>query len=113
MRPVIAISFPLTLFCCKKKADEASIWVNATVLNTNGISCRTPVLDFSEDSTKVHTFTGNSELTYVVKGFPSELNTQGKKVLVQIAIPRPEEYFTCITLGPNWPELKVLTANAR
>lgn len=89
------------------------MWVNAIVFNTNDINCGTPVLDFADDSTKVRGFTGYFYLTYVVKGFPSELNIQGKKVLVQIAIPKSDEYFVCETVGPNWPELKVLTATAR
>ncbi|HZI54685.1 MAG TPA: hypothetical protein VFD56_13310, partial [Chitinophagaceae bacterium] len=70
MRILIAISFVLTLTFCKKKADEEPIWLNATVFNTNDINCRTAVLDFSDDSTKVRAFTANSGLIYVVKGFP-------------------------------------------
>ena len=113
---LFTISFLLTFVGCNKKSDEKSIWVNAIVFNTNDINCGMPVLDFSEDSTKVRAFTGNSvlnTLTYVVKGFPSELNAKDKKVLVQIAILRPENYFPCLTYGASWPALKVLTAKAR
>jgi hypothetical protein len=113
MKLMIAIIFLFTLINCKKKVDEESIGVNATVYNTKDMNCGKPVLDFSDDSTKVRAFTHNSGLTYVVYGFPSELNAKGKGVFVQIAILKAENSFPCLTFGPNWPALKVLTAMAK
>jgi hypothetical protein len=113
MKFIIAISSLLILVSCNKKVDEESISVNAIVFNTSDLNCGMPVLNFSDDSTKVRAFTGNSAFTYVVYGFPSELNTTGKRVLVQIAILTPENYFPCLTFGPSWPALKVLTAKTK
>jgi hypothetical protein len=113
MRGTFFIIIVLTLTSCRKDANEQFIWVNATVVDTKDINCAMPVLNFNDDSVKVFAFTGNHDLTYVAKGFPSQLNIQGKKVLVQIAILKPEESFPCFTLGPNWPAIKILDAKDR
>jgi hypothetical protein len=113
MRGTFFIIIVLTLTSCQKDANEQSIWVNATVIDTKDINCALPVLNFNDDSVRVRAFTGNRDLTHVAKEFPSQLNIQGKKVLVQIAILKSEESFACLTFGPNWPAIKILDAKGR
>ena len=103
----------LILFSCEKEASEASIWVNATVANTKDINCGLPTLSFVEDSLKVRKFTGEQWEIFVVKGLPPAFNEQNKKLRVQIAKLKPEESFVCLTLGPNYPQIKVLNAEPR
>jgi hypothetical protein len=113
MRATFFLFIVLALASCQKDANEQSIWLNATVVNTKDINCALPVLNFNDDPVRVRAFTGNDDLTYVVKGLPSQLNIQGNKVLVQIAILKSEESFACLTFGPNLPAIKILNAKSR
>ena len=113
MRGTFFIIIVLTLTSCQKDANEQSTWLKATVVDTKDINCTLPVLNFNDDSVRVRLFTGNHDLTYVVKGFPSQLNIQGNKVLVQVAILKSGESFACLTLGPSWPAIKILDAKGR
>lgn len=113
MKGTFLIIIVLTLISCQKDDAEQSIWLKATVVNTKDINCALPVINFNDDSVRVRAFTGTRDLTYVAKGLPSQLNIQGKKVLVQIAILKSGESFPCLTLGPNWPAIKIVEAKDR
>jgi hypothetical protein len=113
MRGTFFIIVVITLISCQKDATRQSTWLKATVADTKDINCSTPVLNFNDDSVRVRLFTGYRALTYVVKGFPSQLNIQGNKVLVQIGNLKSGESFACLTLGLNWPAIKILDAKGR
>lgn len=102
----------LALSC--NKTDEYTVWVNAVVEETKDMNCGFPRLNFSEDSIKVRRITGEKHhLSFVSKGLPAELNMQGQKVKVLIRNLKPEETFICLTWGPNYPAIKIVSAKKR
>lgn len=113
MRINVFIACCLAVIACKKENREDSIWANAVVLHTQDINCGYPTLNFSEDSMMVRQFTGQPSQTFVVRGLPSSLNEQNKKLRVQLVKQKPEESFMCLTLGPNYPAIKVVNAQSR
>jgi hypothetical protein len=88
--------------------------LNAIVEDTKDMNCGFPRLNFSEDSIKVRAITGEKyHLSFVSKGLPAELNMQGVKVRVLIENLKPEESFLCLTWGPNYPAIKIVSAKKR
>ena len=116
MRPVCfaLFSFAILAFSCEKAQVEESAWLNAVVIDTNDINCGFPLLDFSEDSTKVRAITGEAyRLQFISTGLPMELSIEGNRIRVIITKLKPEESFPCLTLGPNYPAIKIANASAR
>jgi hypothetical protein len=108
------LAFAALAVSCKKTQVQESVWVNAIVEDTSDMNCGFPRLNFSEDSIKVKAFTGEKHhLSFVSKGLPVELNTQGEKVRVLIKNLKPEESILCLTWGPNYPAIKIVSAKKR
>jgi hypothetical protein len=108
------LSSVLLALSCKKTQVQESLWVNAIVEETNDLNCGFPRLNFSEDSINVRAITGDKyHLSFVSPGLPAELNMQGEKVKVLIRNLKPEETFICLTWGPNYPAIKIVSAKKR
>jgi hypothetical protein len=104
----------LLVLSCKKERHENSEWLKATIAYTGDMNCGLPVLNFTEDSTKVRALTGQQfSLLFIVNGLPSNLNVQGQKLNVLVRTPKPEEAVVCRTIGPDYPGLKILNALPR
>ena len=88
-------------------------YLKAKVTQTSDISCGKPVLDFSEDSLRIRTWTNLNNLAYSVINLPTNYIVQDQKLYVSIMVLKPEEEFACNTLGISLPHLKVTDAKMR
>lgn len=108
------LTLVLVALACKKAQREESEWLNAVVADTKDINCGLPRLDFFEDAEKIRAITGDAyNLQFISKGLPPALNIEGKRVSVLITKLKSEESFACLTLGPNYPAIKIISATAR
>jgi len=110
---LLSIAF-LGISCEKPQEEVEPEWLNAVVEVTSDVNCGFPRLNFFEDAEKVKAITGDDfHLSFVSKGLPDELNIQGKELKVQVANLLPEESFACLTLGYNYPSIKIKGAKGR
>ena len=87
-------------------------YLKATVIETNNIDCGRPLLDFSEDSLRIHAIMGSNEERFIITTLDASLNVVGKKLFVSVAQPGSED-FACTALGPGYAHLKLLDAKPR
>ena len=97
---------------CKKDSNE-TYYLKAKVILTTDVSCYLPVLDFSEDLSRLRSLTHLNNIEYTVINLPSNFNIQDKKLYVSVAILKPEEEFPCNDLGIGYPHLKIVDVKAR
>lgn len=105
----------LSAFSCSKKlcaCDPVPGNVfKATVKMVSDISCGKPLLEFpAEAEPHLKKITGKDGLLYVVVGLPNDLAVADKQINVEIAALESNEAFACLTIGPSYPQAKVLDA---
>jgi hypothetical protein len=100
-------------FLSCKKSNTETYFFKAKVVQANDISCNLPVLDFSEDSSRIRILTKRNDINYSVVKLPSNFNIQNKKLYLSIANLQSEEEFSCNTLGISYPHLKILDVRKR
>jgi hypothetical protein len=88
-------------------------YLKASVVTSSDLSCNRPVLEFSEDSSRIRLITGAEGLTYVGQSLNSGLNVTGQKIYVSVSKMPASEEFACNTMGLNYPHLKVIDAKVR
>lgn len=88
-------------------------YLQAKVINIADISCHLPVLDFTEDSTRIRLISGRDDLQFTVKQLPQEFNVLNKKLYVEATRPQPSEDFPCTAIGFSYPHLKITDAKNR
>ena len=113
MRFILLFLVSIAFFGCKKVSNSSNQWLNAEVINTSDINCQKTLLSFVEDSSAIRSITGVKNLTYLANVFPTQYNYTGQKIKVMVANLSPGESFACITLGPNYPAIKVKDVRAR
>ena len=111
----ISISLLLVNFFCSScnKASNETYYFKAKVVQTSDISCYLPLLNFSEDSSRIRSLTKRNDINYTVLNLPTNFNIQDKKLYVSVTILNPEEDFPCNTLGFSYPHLKILDVKDR
>jgi len=102
----------LILTGCNKNTT-GSAYYKATIVQTSDVSCYLPVLDFSEDASKIYGLTSIPATMFSVTRLPANFNMVGKKLYVSVTTPRPEEDFPCNTLGIGYPHLTLLDVKDR
>lgn len=97
---------------CKKDNDRIS-YLKAKVIQTSDISCYLPLLDFTEDSVRIHNLTPVNGIKFTVIKLPQDFNILNKKLYVSVTTLDPKEEFPCNTLGIIYPRLKILDVKER
>ncbi|MES1218784.1 MAG: hypothetical protein ABUT20_24985 [Bacteroidota bacterium] len=116
---VLVLLSSLLLPGCDKEQDCGCAmpyqiyYLKAKVIQTSDIACGKPVLDFSEDSLRIRTWTNLDNLSYSVINLPASAFVQDKKLYVSINLLKPDEEFVCTAVGISYPHLKVLDAKSR
>ncbi len=105
-------------FECNKRnecdcAKTEDVYLKAKVLLTSDVSCGTPVLDFTEDSSRIRYLTNREAIQYSVIKLPANLNIVNNKLYVLVTALNPAEEYACNTLGIVYPHLKVEYAKNR
>ena len=100
-------------FSSCNKASNETYYFKAKVVQTSDVSCYLPVLNFSEDSSRIRSLTNRTNIGYTVLNLPANFNIQDKKLYVSVTILNPEEEFPCNTLGIIYPRLKILDVKDR
>ncbi|OQY96381.1 MAG: hypothetical protein B6D37_02485 [Sphingobacteriales bacterium UTBCD1] len=108
------------LLSCKKGNKECDcVWpfqlyyLKAEVIQTSDLSCRRPVLSFSEDSLRIRSITGLKDLFYVCDELPASVNIVAEKLYVKVRKLKAGEFFACLDIGISYPGIKVLDARKR
>jgi hypothetical protein len=114
MKFFIPLAFCLLLWGCVKRHDCGCVmpyqiyYLRARVVQTSDVSCGLPVLDFSEDSTRIRMTTNLDNVDYAVIQLPPAATVLNKMLYVSVALLKPEEQFTCNALGINYPRVKIM-----
>jgi hypothetical protein len=97
--------------CSDKDVDELVLCDRKiVVVDTNDINCGRPMVRF-RDTSVIRTLTGHPSWELcVVEGLPEKYNTIGQKLIVCARKLRPKEEVYCLTLGPNYPVVKIVSA---
>ena len=106
---------------CKKDHDHICdcllpyqiYYLKAAVIETRNLDCGRPLLDFTEDSARIHLTTGIKQEKFIMTSLDPSLNVLNKKLYVSVKMTGSEDYFACTTLGPSYPGLKLLDAKPR
>jgi len=105
------------LCCTKDHAGNANMpvseFLKAKIILTKDVSCSLPLLDFSEDASKIREVTKLNTTLYVLKSFPQNFNIQNKLLLVRISLLSSGEISPCNDLGINYPMLKSIETKNR
>ena len=116
---IMALITCLTAVGCTKQETGNCIgpyqycYLKATVAQESDISCYKPLLDFTEDSTKIKALTDTNGFIFSAIGLEENLNIRNKKLYVSVRLLQTGEFFPCNDLGIYFYPLKVLDAKAR
>jgi hypothetical protein len=88
-------------------------YLKAVVTETHDMDCGYPALSFAGDSVTIRAIFHKSNLVYIAKGLPDDLNHLGQELLVQVAPLDAASDFVCTDFGIAIPHLKVLSAKGR
>ncbi len=107
----LLLAVVLVISCHKNVPD--SPYLRATIrMISNG--CSPVVLDFSDDSAAIRSFTGKQDLIWAPKGLPPELVLNGRKVFVKVSDRlAPGEQDICVALWTYYPRIKLLKTKGR
>ncbi len=95
---------------CGKNADT---WLKAVVTDPHNMDCGYPALSFAGDSVRIRAIFKKSNLVYIAKWLPDDLNHLGQELLVQVTPVDATSAFVCTDFGLAIPPLIVLSAKAR
>jgi len=98
---------------CEKEQTQQVYYLKATVIQTSDISCSRPLLDFSEDSSRIRSLTQSDVITFTVINLPTNYAVKNQKLYVNVTALQPSEEFPCNTLGLMYPRLKIVDAKPR
>ena len=88
-------------------------YLKAIVIDTYNLDCHKPLLDFTEDSARIHTISRLNTEKFIMTSLDADLNILNKKLYVSVSILQSGEYFPCTAMGPFYPGLKLIDAKPR
>ena len=107
------------LFGCKKTSDNGSdcdytvCYLKGIVIDTSDVACLHPVIDFSEDSTRIFAVTNRHELQYIIHKLPTSFNVLNKKLYLSISTDVSKDSFACHAYGTPYHLVHFLDAKDR
>ncbi len=112
-KAICTVGLLFLIGCSKQQSDKKGLHFKAIVFYPSDINCQLPLLYFGEDSVAIRNFTGRQDLLYLAVSLPSEYGKKDNRLLVDLRQLISEEDFPCITLGPSFPKLKVVSVSSR
>lgn len=98
--------------CSANDVDPLSNEFQVTIAGI-GIDCKLALIDFlDEDSVRINNLTGSTWLRYQALDLDSTLNEIGSTLNIIVRPTQNDEYFACTTLGPGYPWVTILNAEA-
>jgi len=88
-------------------------YLKAIVIDTYNLDCHRPLLDFTEDSARIHAISQLNTEKFIMTSLNSDLNILNKKLYVSVRVLQSGEYFPCTAMGPSYPALKLTDAKPR
>ncbi len=120
MKNTITLLFSMAAFSACEKQHNCGCavpyqiyYLKAAVLETGVSACDTPLSDFSEDSQRINSYTGNSSLQYLVNSLPPGRRVLQQKLYAQVATMPASEDFNCDSSAYGFPHLKMMDAKIR
>jgi hypothetical protein len=114
----LGIVMYFSFFSCTKRLCSCDPVINyqfkAEVIQENNIDCQRPlILIDASDTALFRGVTGLGGNTFVASQLPSALKINGQRLYISTGNFGVGEDFTCTTIGPSYPHLKIITATAR
>jgi hypothetical protein len=116
MKPyfILFLAVLLNISSCEKESSDPSHTFDAEVLGIN-IDCGIPAIKFNEDleqvneTAEVYSSTG----IFLAKNLPSDLQTEGKVIVIKFRKVQNSELGVCTAMGPSYPWIYVLEARVK
>ncbi len=105
----------LTLLSCEKKNEQEISNIFEVTSAGGGMDCGLKLIDFEErDKPRIEKITGrNGWLRFFGFNLDKKFDKVGQVLVITVRKTRDDELFACTTLGPSYPWVTILTAEAK
>ncbi|ASO05443.1 hypothetical protein [Arenibacter algicola] len=110
----ILFLFGVLMFSCEKESSSDEYSIEAEVLGRN-TDCGIYAVKILNGLSQVQSIVGSKvgDSIYIAKNLPTELETAGLKILLDVRKPQNDELGPCTTLGPAYYWLFVKRAEKK
>lgn len=111
---ILLLAVFLNLSSCENERSDPSFPFEAEVLGIN-MDCGLPAIKFNGNLDQINEIAGlnSSNAIFIAKNLPSDLQAEGKTIVLMIRKIENSELKACTTMGPGYPWIYVLEAKKK
>jgi hypothetical protein len=111
---ILLLAVFLNLSSCENESSDPSFPFEAEVLGIN-MDCGITAIKFNGNLDQINEIAGqnSSNAIFIAKNLPSDLQTEGKAIVLKIRKIGNSELGACKSMGPSYPWIYVLEAKEK